>query len=218
MKKFATAISLAAIAALALMAVVGASAASAKVCSKSGTGAACASGHGNVMGAGQKLVASLSTPSVATLTSGFIRVTCGESTVEGEITNGETGTGDITKMTFADCHSNVNTNSGSCTASTSASTSNKWPASVKTGTAPNGTMTVENITGTFVCNVPFLGNVTCNYIASSATVTVNGGEPATVVASEVPLEKQAGSGGSCSSTAKWDGTYKVTTPTSLYLT
>jgi hypothetical protein len=206
---------LAAIAALALMAVIGASAASAKVCSTSGTGESCGTGHGNLYTG--KIVATLSTPSVARLVSGFITVTCGESTVEGEITNASTGTGDITKMTFGDCHSNLNTTSGSCTASTSASSTNKWPASVAVTTAPNGTMTVENITGTFVCNA--LGSTsTCHYEAAKASVAVNGGEPATVVATNVGLAREGTNSASCSASATWSGTYTVTTPTSIFIT
>ena len=220
MKKFAMTASLAAVAALALMAMVGVSAASAKVCSTSGsTVTSCGAGHGTVMGKGQKIVATLNTPSVATLTSGFIVVTCGESTVEGEITDGEAGTGDITNMTFKDCHSNINQTSGSCTATTTASSTNKWAATTAATGGGSGTMSVSSVTGTFVCNAGIFGTVTCRYTTSNATVTVNGNDTKpTVVATKVPLEREATSSSSCSPTSEWDGTYTVTTPTSIFIT
>jgi hypothetical protein len=216
MRRIASTASLSILASIAICATLGASAASAKVCSTSGTGENCGGTHGNIYTG--KIVATLSTPSVEKLISGFIIVTCGEATLEGEITNGETGAGDITKLTEADCHSNLNTTSGSCKASTTASSTNKWPASVVVTTAPNGTMTIENLTTTLECSTPPFGTSTCHYSAAKASVGFNGGEPATVVANGVPLVREGTNSANCSATATWSGTYIVTTPTSIFIT
>jgi hypothetical protein len=215
MKRSATAFGLALLTAVAMMAVVGASAASAKVCSTTGTGESSGAGHGNKIYNGTAIKA---TATNATLTSGFIRVTCGHSEVAGSITNNASpATGSITSMTFSDCHSNLNTTTNSCSASTTASAANPWPASVATGSSTNGTMTVSNITGSFTCSV-FGSSVTCRYTAASASTAVTGGEPATVTASKVAMAREEVSSGSCSATAEWHGTYTVTSPATLFVT
>jgi hypothetical protein len=198
---------LAAVAALALMAIGAGSASAAKVCSTAGTGAACTSGK--VLAANTAIDASGS----AELTSTFDNVKCTESTVAGKITNGETGTGDIESMTFTSCTDSFGSK---CTANTNASAANPWSATTTATGGGSGTMTVNNVTGSFTCPV-FGVNTTCIYSAASATTTVTGGEPAKVTASKVALTREAGSGGACSEKATWTGTYTVTSPTSLWL-
>jgi hypothetical protein len=207
MMKYVKMLGLAAIAAMAIMAVMGAGTASAKVCSKSGSGhGACAAGHGNVYVG--NFTATSAAGTTATLVSGFVTVHC-HSHVEGTI-NGTNTTGTVTSLTFSKCE----TSGGSaCTAASSASAGSPWTASTKTGTAPNGTLTVNNVTGEFTC----LGT-TCKYKATTASAAVTGGETASVKATNVPLEKDTGSGFLCSNTATWSGTYSVSTPDSLYLT
>jgi hypothetical protein len=202
--KHAKMLGLAAVAALALMALVGAGTASATiVCSASGTGTACAGSHGNQYTG--PISAELTTGKSAQLVSGFITVTCTESTAGGSVT-GSTGAGSLTSLTFNSCTSGL----GACTAK---STGTPWAAQATTGTAPNGTMKVNNVAGEFTC-----AGETCKYSAASATTEVKGGAPAEIVATKVPLSKAAGSGPFCSSTATWSGEYKITSPTSLYLT
>lgn len=221
--KYLKALSLAAVAALALMAFVGVSSASAKVCSTSGEGLACASGHGKEYTG--PIVASLIETTGgagevhAVLTSGFIQVTCTTSTVSGTITNAATGTGDIEGQTFAGCTSSFGT---TCTANTSASAANKWHSVAVTETAPNGRMEVENITGTFTCPTPF-GTVVCRYkkakVGAAGEIKIFGSDTTpTIEATEVPLEREAESSSFCSTTAKWDGRYEITSPSSLFLT
>jgi hypothetical protein len=210
MKKYTKMLGLAAVAALALMAFVGTSgaAASAKVCSTTGTGAACAGSHG-LEYTTQPLAASTGA-GVATLTSGFARVEC-PSTMSGTVTHG--GSGTITALTFtvASCKSTL----GACTVAKA--TGLPWAATAVTGTAPSGTMTVSStVGGEFTC-----GGVNCQYSAPSAgtkgEITVKGGEPAVVTASKVPMSKIGGSA-FCSATSEWDGVYTVSTPASLFLT
>jgi hypothetical protein len=210
--KYAKMIGLAALAVLALMAVVAASAsANAKVCSTEGTGTACKAGHGKVY---KGAVSShLTAGKSAILESGFIKVTCTESSAGGEITNGETGTGKITSLTFGSCSSGL----GACTAKTTASAGNPWPATVTTDTPgvenTNGLMDVSNVTGEFTC-----AGVTCKYISNSASATVDGSDTnPEITASKVALTREEGSSGLCSATATWSGEYQITTPKTLFV-
>jgi hypothetical protein len=209
MNKYLKALGLALIAALAITAFAGATSASAKVCSGSGTGEACAGSHGKVFSG---TITATSTNAV--LVSSWNTVSCKHSHLHGTITNGVTGTGDIETLDFSECTDSFGQK---CTASTTASEANKWMANAVTGTAPNGTMTVENVAGSFTC-----GSTTCNYstakAGASGEIVVKGGAPAVVTATKVPLTKGAGSGALCSSTASWSGTYTVSVPSSLYLT
>jgi hypothetical protein len=211
--KYAKMLGLAALAALAVMAVVGAGTASAKVCSTTGTGTACAGSHGKVETG--NIEASLNA-GTATLVSGFVTVNCSESTAAGALAGGGSSpaTGTLTSLTFSKCE----TSGGSaCTAGTNASGANAWPVTITTGAAPNGTMTVGKVTGEFTC----LGT-TCKYTAepagSKGEIVVKGGEPALIEAKAVALTKETGSGFLCSGTATWSGTYKITTPASGFLT
>lgn len=231
MKKLMTALGLAALAALALSAFVAPTSAFAvsALCSNGATGAHCAGGGGatdNELTVGATIIAKSETPNVVRLTSGFVNVTCGWSEVELTLTGNTPPTGKITKLTFTDCHSNLNTTSGSCTASTTASSTNGWPTTATTtGAGPNGKMEVENVKGEFTCNI-FGSNTKCIYGAAKAgnghstgeEIAVLGGEPAHVEAKHVELNKEAGSASSCSTHGIWEGNYTVTSPASLYLT
>jgi hypothetical protein len=206
--KYLKMLGLAAVAALALMAVMGAGTASAKVCSNSGAGASCGTGHGN-----EYTGAVTATTTEAKLTSGFINVTC-HSHASGSITNSATGTGSISELSFTGCVDNFGR---TCTAAT---TGRPYHASVVVSTKPNGTMTVSNVAGEFTCKNPFntAENVTCKYATPTATTTVTGGAPAKITATGVKLSRQTGSHALCSSEASWHGTYTVSTPASLFIT
>jgi len=209
--KYAKMLGLAALAALALMAFVGAGSASAKVCSTAGVGASCGAGHGNVYTGAVK--ASLTSGKTAQLVSGFITVNCSESSATGEITNGETGAGNISSLTFGGCTSGL----GACTAKTSASSVNKWPVTVTGEGTTSGKMVVKNVTGEFTC-----AGVTCKYVAAEAgkagEIVVAGGEPGEIKATKVVLTKEEGSSFLCSNTATWSGEYLISTPNSVFIT
>jgi hypothetical protein len=216
--KYIKIIGLAALA-MALMAVVASSASAAKICSTAGTGAACGAGHGKVY---TGTIASKNVGNVVlevTNKEGKVinLVTCTTSEAGGSITNGETGVGSINKMTFTGCSSNL---CSSVTASTNAATS-PWESSVNTEAAlenTNGTMTSKNVTGSFTCT--FLGfPVTCRYSAASASTKVAGSdtEPK-IIATKVPLTTEESSNESvCGVSSHWNGTYRITTPSSLFV-
>jgi hypothetical protein len=212
--KHAKMLGLLAVAALAVMAFVGvSSAAAAKVCSTTGTGAACAAGHGSELTT-QALSAKQAATRGIKLTSGFITVEC-DSSITGESTH--TGAGVITSLTFSNCNSSL----GAC-ASAGANASKAVPYAVSTTATGGGngemTVTANPITGEFVC-----AGVTCKYTTTKAgggngKLAVTGSDTApTVVASSIGLTKEEGSSGFCSATATWEGTYNVTSPTSLWI-
>lgn len=207
-------IGLVALSAMALMAFA-ASSASAKVCSTAGTGEACTSGKVYSGTVEATLKPETSATLTATNSSGgsVSTVTSTSSTVKGSVT-GSTGTGSITSLTFASLSSSACPNG--VTASTTASTSNPWAVTTAATSGGNGTMTVENVEGSFVCGT-FLGNITCTYKAASATTSVTGGEPAHVTATNVALSRVSGPEATCGTKADWSGTYVVTTPSSLWL-
>jgi hypothetical protein len=217
-------IGLAALAVMAFMAVAASSAsASAKVCSTEGTGTACEAGHGKVYnGTIKATVLSPGAVLTATNSSGVsvATVTCTGSEAEGQVTNGATGTGNITKLTFTGC------SSPSCetvTASSSASAASPWPATATTtipGTSnTNGIMDVTNPTGSFVCRQFFIP-VTCKFKTSSAQVHITGSdspEGARMVATNVALSIEEGPESLCGAKADWSATYKVVTPKTLMI-
>jgi len=219
--KYLKIIGLVALAAMALTAVIASSASAATVCSTSGTGGACGAGHGNVYKG--SIVGKNSGNVVLTVTNAegkaINTVTCTSSEAAGEITNGETGAGKLTKMTFSSCNSNV---CGTVTVTTSASTTNPWASSVTTEVAgvqnTNGTMTTEGVTGSFTCS--FFGfPVTCRYKTAKAETKVTGSdtEPK-MVANNVPLELEEGGNATvCGTKSDWTGTYTLTTPSSLFI-
>lgn len=219
--KYLRIIGLAALAAMALTAFAASSASAAKVCSTSGTGAACGAGHGNVYSGAivGKNVGNVVLKVTNSSGSVINTVTCTESEAAGEVTNGETGAGKLTKQTFGGCTSNV---CGATTASTTASTTNPWASSVRTeieGTEnTNGIMTVEGVTGSFTCK--FFGiPVTCKYSTAKAEVKVDGSdtEPK-ITASNVALTLEEGGNESvCGKAGDWTGNYNITTPTSLFI-
>ncbi|HVD41589.1 MAG TPA: hypothetical protein VNC16_11400 [Solirubrobacterales bacterium] len=211
-------IGLAVVAAMALMAFAASSFGNAKVCSGEGATAECGGTHGKVYDG--TILATLKTGTSATLTTtnssgGTVNtVTCLTSTVHGTVV-GDTGTGTIDEFTFANCSSAACPNG--VTASTTASTTNTWPATATKGTAPNGTLSVEKIDGEFICGT-IIGNITCRYTATKATTTVTGGTPATVTATNVALTRSSGPEATCGAKADWSGVYTITTPKSLFLT
>ena len=192
------------LAALAALAAIGAATASATVlCSVNSS--PCPAG--NVYGKGTSIKAQLVAGTNSTMSSGFVTINCSSSSINGKTTSaggsGVAVTGEITSVTWKNCTSNL----GSCTAS---ALFTPWAAEV-TGSGGSGTMTVSNAGGKFTC-----GGTTCEYKASKASVSVSGGNPATIKASGVSFSK-VGGGFLCSSTASWSGQYEATSPKPLFI-
>lgn len=161
---------------------------------------------GNTYGKGTSIKVQLVPGAKSTMSSGFVTVTCSESTMSGKTTNeGGAGavTGEISSATWKSCTSSL----GSCTAS---SLKTPWPAEV-TGSGGNGTLTVQHPGAKFTC-----GGTTCEYEASKASISVTGGNPAKAKASSISFSK-IGGGFLCSSTASWSGEYEVTSPNPLFI-
>lgn len=189
--------------ALAAVAVMGVGSASAtKLCSVNSS--PCPAG--NTYTKGTAIKAQLVPGTKSTMSSGFVNISCSESTISGKTTSdGGAGavTGSISSVTWKNCTSGL----GACTAS---ALNTPWSAEV-TGSGGNGTMSIGGAGGKFTC-----GGTTCEYAASKASVSVSGGSPATIKASSISFTK-IGGGFLCSSTASWSGTYEATAPKPLFI-
>ena len=208
-------LALAAVAAMALMAF--ASTASADVLCKAAPNKAgeCPTTTGDYA-ANTSFTAKSTNPKLTVVGGVTAFVTCKESAVAltntstGSNTPGSTVSGEITDLTFTnDC-----TTAGgvSCTVSTTKGYTGTVSAINNSGT---GELTAfgNTIRTKVVCGVIF----SCEYSPKTAglTVHINGGNPATVNASEEPLDQVSGIG--CGSEAKWDADYTLTSPTALWV-
>lgn len=161
---------------------------------------------GNTYGKGTAIKTQLVAGTKSVMSSGFVTITCSESTMSGKTTTaGGSGAvlGEISSVTWKSCTSSL----GSCTTS---ALNTPWPAEV-TGSGGNGTMTVSKPGGKFTC-----GGTTCEYEGSKASVSISGGNPARAKASNVSFSKIGGSF-LCSSTASWSAEYEVTSPKPLFI-
>lgn len=193
--KYLKTLGLAAVAAMALAAFAGAGTASATtVCTAGTTLSPCLSGQTPYSG---KIVGKLKAGTEAVL-AGNLNVKCKESVVSG--TTNSSGEGKIESATFTNCTT--------CPKVTSLT---PWNAKAVTGTAPNGTMLVEN---PVVHLENCFGFAKCTASAKSVTLDVIGGSPAKIIASNEPLTI---SGFGCGSSGTWTAEYEVTSPSSLYL-
>jgi hypothetical protein len=191
------------IGAMAAMAFIGAGTTSAtKLCSSNTS--PCPAG--NTYGKGTSIKTQLVAATKSVMSSGFVTITCTESTMSGKTTSeGGSGavTGEISSVTWKNCTSGL----GSCTTS---ALKTPWLAEI-TGSGGNGTMSVKDAAGKFTC-----GGTTCEYEASKASLSVTGGSPAKAKASNVSFNK-IGGGFLCSSTASWTSEYEVTAPNPLFI-
>jgi hypothetical protein len=211
-------IGVAALSVLALMGVATSSvSASAKVCSTSGTGAECGGAHGKVFSGAfaSRNIGNLSL--VFTNSSGetLHTVTCIGSEASGEIAIGSTGTGRITRLSVANCTSSL------CgpLLLTAASSSTPWEFTMTTEAAvsnTNGTMDT-NVKWAFSCTV--LGiPISCSYEAVNAPIKIAGSDSEPILtASNIGLQRVSGNEAWCGTKAHWNSTYKITTPTSLFV-
>ena len=192
--------------ALAAMALVGVGTASAtRLCAVNSSPCPAASTYGK----GTAIKAQLVPGTTSVVSSGFVTVVCTESTMSGKTTSAGGGsgtpvTGSISSVTWKGCKT---TSGGSCTAS---ALNTPWSASVS-GSGGNGTMSISGAAGKFTCSV------TCEYEAKSASVSVSGGNPARIKASNVGFSRIGGSF-LCSSSASWSAEYEVTSPKPAFVT
>jgi hypothetical protein len=215
--KYVKILGLVAVALAAMMAIGAASAsASAKVCSTSGAGAACGGSKaytGEIVATSNKVTLTATTPDNTT-------VTCTESTSKGTV-NGETGTGAITALSFGSCSSAFCSLLDGKIVATASVPAAGWAATATTGgeAAPNGFMDVKinGAAGKFTCfnTAGTIVTSNCEYTATEPQLTIKGGTPASLVATNVTLTKSVGPEGTCGTSGDWSGTYTVTKPTNL---
>ncbi len=197
----------------------GAVTASAKTCSPVGLGAACGGDHGSVYG-GARARPLAASAKAFTFTSSLVNVSC-ESSLAGNINDGEEGKGTIYSFTFSSCTGTLpaipEAPVTKCSMASNASTASPWQLSTAVGIPPNGTVSIEGLTFSFTCAV-FGIPVTCRYKTTKAGLSFTGGETASMSASEVSVEKEETSTSSCSSSGTVNATYSFSTPDALYLT
>jgi hypothetical protein len=191
--------------------------ASAKVCSTAGAGPACKAGHGKVYNG--KLVGKLTGNFVLTSTSStgekLATITCASSELEGEITNGEIGTGKITKLLWSTC--STPSCFGATTFSASVSAANPWAATATTttpGVETNGILDVTGVTDAFICSSPLF---TCKYKAAVSQFHITSSDASPTMSMNVVTEREEGPEAPCGVKADQSATYNITTPTSLFI-
>lgn len=203
--KYLKILGLAVIAAAAVMAFVGAGTASAETTLCKVTSDPCPAGQG--YGVGTVTKGQLVAGTKAELTGGF-NIRCEESTIEGSVETATTPTGNVAaaNLKWGKCNGTVKT----VTPGT---------IGVHHDGEHNGTLTVKD----FVVTVELLG-VHCYFRPeANAHGTLTAGDPALIHFTELPVELidneiHNSDGFGCPSTAKWDATYEVTSPTPLYVT
>jgi hypothetical protein len=194
--------------ALAIGAFGGAGAASARICSTSGSGVSCGGSYGKVYSG-----AFSATALKSEFTSTFDNVSCSESTMGGSVTNGELGSIQVTSLAFGKC---VDSFGSSCTGSSPVSGGNPSSGSVSASTPPWGW---TNLTLTIQFTCPVFGvNTTCKYTTPGISMEVGGLEGIATFKVNSSMSKEEGSGGACSSAANWKSTYTIGSPSSFFVT
>jgi hypothetical protein len=201
--KYLKMIGLAVVAAMALVAFVGASSASAVTLCKANE-ETCAAGNRYPSGTVIKA------HSPEAVLKGFATVTC-ESDVVDE-TKAETGNpllDLITSLTFTNCKG--------CEKAEAINLPYKTELFWTSGT--NGSLKVSSDgKGSPGANLTNCSGFNCTFVAKGgvATLSVTGGNPAKVTATNVALERTGGSF-LCGGTATWNAVYTATSPTSIWV-
>jgi hypothetical protein len=217
--KYLKILGLAAVAAMALMAFAGT--ASADVLCKTapnGAGECPTTGGNEDYAAGTKFVAESSSAKLTVEGGAVSSITCSSKVA---LENSETGSnahpgaiaGKVTDVEWSNC---VASNGSNCTASTTTGYTGSISATDDEG---NGKVHVTGTARTTVdCSV-FGFSFKCVYTLPSTGISLSvlGGNPASIVASSQPLVLAESIFG-CGSGAKWDATYKLTgTNTALWV-
>lgn len=212
--KYIKVLGLAAIAAMALIAFVGASSASATVlCTRNLT--SCPEGHSTEeMYEVGDIITGTSTN--ATLSSDLSNVICEHSETVAEITStGGSGLpveGEIIELNFSKCH----TETALPTPCKVEVVNLPYLAKVVAVGGGNGELFVSSGgSGSPGAAVTCAGIIECTFTRSVFELPVTGGNPASITANEVPLNR---TGGLCGTRASWNATYKaVGTNTAIWV-
>jgi hypothetical protein len=85
-------------------------------------------------------------------------------------------------------------------------------------TGGNGTLALEELIVELTCNPNGGVSTTCKYKTAKAELPLSGGAPASLVGTNVPMGKSAGSAGACSLNFTWNANFTFNQPSPLYLT
>jgi hypothetical protein len=203
--KYLKMLGLAAVAAAALMAFLGAGTASAETTLCEKTEDPCQAA--NAVTAGETISASLAAGTKAVLTAGEKKVECSKSGISGKVATATTPTGNVAAkdLTWSECNIPAETVTGGT-------------IGIHHHGAHNGTVTVKD----FVVKTTE-GFISCYWRpTAAATGTMTAGTPATIKFTDLPVELvdtvDHNSSAFCpASTGKWNATYQVTNPKSLFV-
>jgi len=212
-------------AALVALMVVGATSASASatICTNDVAhqdSALCEGSHGKHVKVGTQLSAALAPGTHASVTvtsssgSTIRTVTLKKSTYSGKLTS-TTGGGQLESLTFSELES-----SGCSNVTAKAPRAGKTFPWSGTFTKTSGTDGLLHVTSpSFLFTATCLGiSATCEYEASSMTVTIKGGAPAQHVVSAATFHRIFGAEFICGTFAHLTATYNISTPSSLFVT
>lgn len=134
-----------------------------------------------------------------------ITVECSsKTTLKNTAASGEPLPGSVTALSFTSCNN-------TCSVSV---TGLPYSGTLAWTSAFNGLLIVKNVGATLTCAFGF---VKCKVGAKEVDLTVDGGNPAKVLAVNVPLTLEAQEAGKCPVKALWTATYKATSPTSVFV-
>jgi hypothetical protein len=206
--KYIKILGLAAVTAAALMALIGASTASASTL--------CANAGGEVMNClGGKVSFGdnvndrvVGTSTNATLSTNLANVICShsETTLNPASSTGTPILGTVEALSFTGCETEVTHTPCKVTVRNL-----PYSGSVEAN-GTGGTLTVEDAEGAGA-NVICTGVIECEFLTTKATLNVVNGSPTVAKAESVPLNHEHGL--ICPSTATWNATYSVISPTGL---
>jgi hypothetical protein len=198
---------LAAIAAVAAMAIIGVGTASAtKLCKVNQ--ATCTEENTYLSGTEVKGASEGNAKLVGLNSKGETELTVECASTTTVTTSAESGSplpGKVTALTFTGCNN-------SCSVKVNGL---PYEAQLAVGTVPNGTLTVKNGSATLTCAFGF---VKCKVGAKELKLTVDGGNPAKVLAVNAVMELEVQEAGTCPAKADWNATYKATSPTNVFVT
>jgi hypothetical protein len=127
-----------------------------------------------------------------------------KTTLKNTAESGEPLPGSVTGLSFTGCNN-------SCSVSV---TGLPYSGTLSWTSGSNGLLIVKKVSATLTC---LFGFVKCKVGAKEVDLTVDGGNPAKVLANKVAMELEAQEAGTCPAKALWTATYKATSPTAVFV-
>jgi hypothetical protein len=199
---------LAALGAIAVLAIAAASASATVLCKA--PEATCKSENQYLPGTA--INASITSGTVTEFKSALGTFKCTGATLSTTVGSGTPLAGTVKSFGQSGC--TADTAEGSCSSPTAGLPASSSLSATESG---NGTLSIEGAILEYTCKFKIIGTMTCRYSAAPIQLALSGGAPATLSATKLTLTKQAGSGGSCSSTGSWTASLVVSSPNPLYV-